>query len=132
MNAEVRDNWLRAQTALVTAAALAESDPDAAVSRAYYAAFYAVTALFLLEGRSFARHAGIQIAVHRDLVHTGRWEAALGADFSSLFLLRNVGDYGGIKHATTQDACGAVENARRILVAVARETGWQQNETGTV
>jgi len=132
VNAETRDAWQRARTTIETAASLAAHDPDSAVSRAYYAAFYAVSALFLLDGHTFVRHATVENAVHRDLVKKGRWDVELGAAFSALLLLRGVGDYGGMRHATLTDARGAVEKARRILVAVARETGWQLDETGTV
>ena len=123
MNAEVRDYWHRAQTTIETADTLTASDPDSAVSRAYYAAFYAVSALFLLEDRAFTRHATLENAVHRDLVKAGRWDVGLGAAFSALLVLRDVGDYGGSHHATPEDARGAVENARRILSAVTRDAG---------
>jgi len=43
----------RASRALQTAAMLVTTDPESAVSRAYYAAFHAVTAVFALHGRSF-------------------------------------------------------------------------------
>jgi len=43
--------WERAHKALVSARQLAESDPDSAASRAYYAAFHAVTALLWSTGR---------------------------------------------------------------------------------
>ena len=42
MNEEVADLWTRARRALQTGESLIESDPDAAASRAYYAAFNAV------------------------------------------------------------------------------------------
>jgi uncharacterized protein (UPF0332 family) len=40
--------WKRAMGALVSAEALLEIDANSAVSRAYYAAFHAVSALFAL------------------------------------------------------------------------------------
>ena len=45
-----------ADRALQTAAMLVTTDPESAVSRAYYAAFHAVTALFALRGQSFIKH----------------------------------------------------------------------------
>lgn len=59
--------WQRAQRTLVSAKQLAESDPDSAASRAYYAAFHALTAFFALRGRTFSKHAAIRAALHRDL-----------------------------------------------------------------
>ena len=57
---------------------LANGGLDSAASRAYYAAFHAVTALFGLEGRTFAKHSALEAAVHRDLVKTGKWASDLG------------------------------------------------------
>lgn len=112
------DLWHRAAKALSTARGVAASDPDAAASRAYYAAFYAISALFAVEGRDFGKHSGVEAAVHRDLVKTGRWPAELGADYHSLRGLRATGDYGGLEHVQTQAAVQAIDKAQRILHAV--------------
>ncbi|HEX2225225.1 MAG TPA: HEPN domain-containing protein [Thermoanaerobaculia bacterium] len=56
MSPEVLDFWSRARKALETAEGLIEQDPDASASRSYYAAFYAVSALLALEGKSFRKH----------------------------------------------------------------------------
>ena len=78
-----RIEWDRAIGAFRDAQVLlANSGFDGAASRAYYAAFHAVSALFALEGRIFAKHSAIEAAVHRDLVKTGRWPSALGREFS--------------------------------------------------
>ena len=89
-----------------------------AASRAYYAAFHAVTALFALEGRIFAKHSALEAAVHRDLVKAGKWSADLGRDFSFCVELRGVGDYGTDVRVDAQQATDAIASARRILVAV--------------
>lgn len=68
MNSEARDWWNRALRALRTAERLVDEDPDASASRAYYAAFFAVRALFALEQRTFRKHTEVEAAVHRDLV----------------------------------------------------------------
>ena len=47
MNQEAADLWERAGRALKTAEDCSEEDPDASVSRSYYAAFHAVSALFV-------------------------------------------------------------------------------------
>ena len=73
---------------------LANGRFDSAASRAYYAAFHAVTALFALEGRNLVKHSALAAAVHRDLVKAGRWSTDLGQDFSFCGELRGVGDYG--------------------------------------
>ena len=85
---------------------------------AYYAAFHAVTTLFALEGRTFAKHSTLEAAVHRDLVKAGRWSTDLGRDFSFCAELRGVGDYGADLRVDAKQATDAIASARRILVDV--------------
>jgi uncharacterized protein (UPF0332 family) len=82
MNQEAHALWLRAVRSYKSAAKLADEDPDAAASRAYYAAFHAVSALFALQGKTFTKHRALEAAVHRDLVRTQMWAVDLGAAFS--------------------------------------------------
>ena len=95
-----------------------DRDPDASSSRAYYAAFYAVSALLAFEQRSFSKHTAIERAVHRDLVKARIWSVEQGAAFSWLANLRYTADYGGGEHVQSEDAELAVEKARLILQAV--------------
>ena len=112
--------WRRAKTALCSAQTLAEADPDSAASRAYYAAFHAVTALFALRGQSYSKHSALRAAVHSELVHRGVWAPELGNAYDALLDLRATGDYGGLEQVAASGAMEAVEMARRILGAVAR------------
>ena len=115
------DLWLRAERALETARHDAElQDHDAAASRAYYAAFYAVSAMLALEGSTFKKHSGVEAALHKEVVKSGRWPADLGSDYRVLRTLRNTGDYGGLEHVTAEQAAGATQAAERILQAVRR------------
>jgi uncharacterized protein (UPF0332 family) len=119
MNEYAADLWQRANQALTSALNLHnEGDQDAAASRAYYAAFYAVSALFATEGRDFRKHSAVEAAVFRDLVRTNRWSPDLGNQYRSLHLLRDTGDYGGLEHVTGEQAKEAVRAAQRILDAV--------------
>lgn len=111
--------WDRAQRTLNSAQLLAETDPDSAVSRAYYAAFHAVTALFALRGVEFLKHTAVRAAVHRDLIKMGEWSPSLGRDFDFLLEMRDVGDYGGVTRVTSDDAADACACAQRLLAAVA-------------
>jgi uncharacterized protein (UPF0332 family) len=47
---------------------LVNTDPESAVSRAYYAAFHAVTAVFALSGQSFVKHSVVARCDSKDLV----------------------------------------------------------------
>ncbi|MEW6201143.1 MAG: HEPN domain-containing protein [bacterium] len=95
--------------------------PNGAANRAYYAAFYAVSALFSLDDIEFKKHYAVESAVHRDLVNTGRWRPELGKKYSDLFKLRMVGDYGNTERVTTEEADAAIFDAREILEAVHKE-----------
>ena len=118
MNAEAAGFWDRALRAAQTAASLAEKDPDAAASRAYYAAFYAVSAYFAAKGQTFTKHAAIESAVHRDLVKIGIWPKEIGAAFTWLARLRFTGDYGGEKRVSVEEAGMALEQAKQVIQAI--------------
>jgi uncharacterized protein (UPF0332 family) len=118
LSPEVLDEWSRAERALRTAQALVSEDPDAAASRAYYAAFHAVSALLAFEGRSYHKHSAVERAVHRDLVKTGRWTPVVGAAFSWLANLRYTGDHGGESHVQPEEAREAAAKAALVLQAV--------------
>ncbi len=46
---------------------------DFAVNRAYYACFYAASAVMLQQGKQFVKHAGLRSAIHRDLSKLDSW-----------------------------------------------------------
>lgn len=114
------DFWSRAQEALRASRHVLPVSCDAAASRAYYAAFYAVSAFFALRGRTFTKHSAVEAAVHRDLVKANVWPQKLGAGYSVLVELRAIGDYGDFRRVERDQAEEAVEIAASILNAVAR------------
>lgn len=120
MTAEyARSEWDRALEAFRAAQVLvAHGGFDSAASRAYYAVFHAVTALFALEGRTFTKHSAVETAVHRDLVKTGRWSADLGRDYAFCLDVRRLGDYGSDVRVDANQATDAIEAARRILLVI--------------
>ena len=118
MNEEAIGFWNRALKTLQSARLILQLDPDSFASRAYYAAFYAVSALFALQGKTFSKHSALESAVHRDLVRPGHWPKELGADYSYLLRLRAKGDYGGLEHVSESEAMEANQMAKRILRVV--------------
>jgi len=119
VRAAARDFWGRAVDALRVAEHDLDLSPDAAASRAYYAAFYAVSAHFALEGRSYVKHSAVEVAVHRDLVKAGYWGTDLGRGYSLLVQLRTRGDYGGGRHVSLEEGAEAIRMASRIMGKVA-------------
>lgn len=118
MSTYARDLWQRAGQALRTACRDAEGqDYDATASRAYYAAFYVVSAVLAWEGKTFTKHSAVEAALHRDLVRDGNWDAEMGADYRALRSLRNTGDYGGLEHVSAEQAAEAISAAQRLFDA---------------
>ena len=118
MNEESSGFWARALRTLRSAKLLLTEDPDSSASRSYYAAFYAVSALFALQGKTFSKHSAIEAAVHRDLVRPGHWPKELGVNYSYLLGLRTKGDYGVLEHVLEEEAGEAIQAVQRILRAV--------------
>lgn len=118
MTTYARDLWGRAKDAHRAARHVLDVSPDAAASRAYYAAFYAASAALAQMGKTFSKHSAVEVAVHRDLVHQGTWPTDVGADYAALVRLRKTGDYGGSQHVSHEAAEEAVEMAARILSVV--------------
>ncbi len=118
MNKEAIGFWNRSVKTLPSAKFLLQMDPDSSASRSYYAVFYAVSALFALQGQTFSKHSAVESAVHRDLVKPGHWPKELGADYSYLLNLRAKGDYGGLERVSESEAEKAIQAAERVLRAV--------------
>jgi uncharacterized protein (UPF0332 family) len=96
---------------------------DFAASRAYYAVFYAATAALLAEGLEFSTHRGMIATIHQKFVKTGKLDRQLGRDLNWLFELRNVGDYGEMRHVPPNDTAKAIE-ASRSLFTCDQSTAW--------
>jgi uncharacterized protein (UPF0332 family) len=115
MKAFAAAEWERAGRALASARHLVASDPDSAASRAYYAAFHGLTALFALRGQTFTKHAAVRAALHRDLVGPGDLPPECGRDYDFLMDLRETGDYGGLVQVSADSARRAAEKAAGFL-----------------
>jgi hypothetical protein len=112
--------WERDHLVLASARQLVTTDPESAASRAYYAAFHALSALFALRGVTFRKHAGIRAALYRELVRAGLIDKQTGKDFDLLIDLRETGDYGGVARVPPESARLAVEKAEAFLAAIGR------------
>ena len=91
---------------------------DFAASRAYYAAFYAASALLLQENMEFSKHSGVIAAIHRHFVKRGRLSKEHGKALNWLFEMRGIGDYGGIAHVSRHQVKDVLEEAEKFVSAV--------------
>jgi len=90
----IRHRVVRAKEALEEATLLlAHEHVATAVNRLYYAAFYAVSALLLIDGYSSPKHSGIRALFDRHWIASGRLPKDLGRLYRRLFDARQKGDY---------------------------------------
>jgi uncharacterized protein (UPF0332 family) len=86
--------WIKGKQSLNAAyREMAAADYALAVNRAYYALFYAVSALLLEEGHKFKKHSGVRAAFNRAFVKPGRVPKTDGELYNRLFRDRQKGDY---------------------------------------
>ena len=113
---EIVANLERADTNIQAADELLEKGYyDVSASRAYYAAFYAASALLLNEDIDTSKHSGVIALIHQHFVKTGQLDREQGRNLNWLFELRSVGDYGVSLHVTEDDARRAVLVAKDFL-----------------
>jgi len=113
---EIIANIERAGESIQAARALADDEYyDFATSRAYYAAFYAATAVLLQKGLEFSKHSSVIAAIHQHFVKTGKLSKAQGKALNWLFELRSIGDYGGIVHVSKEQSEQAIRTAEEFL-----------------
>jgi len=116
---EISSNLERADTNLqVARELLAKGYYDVSASRAYYAAFYAASALLLSEGIDTSKHSGVIALIHQHFVKSGKLSKEQGRNLNWLFELRSVGDYGVSLHVALDDVQKAVNTAQDFFEAV--------------
>ena len=116
---EIAANLERAEQSIQAARQLASGGYyDFAASRAYYAAFYAATAVLLSEGLELSKHSAVIASIHQRFVKTGKLSKEQGKTLNWLFELRSVGDYGGIAHVSRQQVEQAIQAAEEFLSAI--------------
>jgi uncharacterized protein (UPF0332 family) len=88
-----------------------------AISRAYYAAFYAAEHAVVSLGETRSKHSGVIAAFGKFVVREGGVPEDIGRVLRSLFEARNHVDYGEWA-ASPEDAERAINDAQRFVDAV--------------
>src|SRR5881396_1549966 len=105
----------RARTEIAAARHLAEGGFAAqAISRAYYAAFYAAEAALLALGVTRSKHAGVVSAFRQRVVREGGVDPDIGTALAALFRLRLDAD-DGPGPLTAAQAESAIVDAERFV-----------------
>lgn len=110
--------WRHAIESLRTTEHNAALFPGAAVSHAYYACYYAASAVLAAEGKHFVKHTGVRASVHADLVKPGRLTVTIGLEYDQLLKSRHKADYGALIRVTVQEAREAIASAGRVVAAM--------------
>ena len=92
-----------------------DADYDSAISRVYYAMFYAAQAALLKKGMTFSSHKAVISAFGRYFVKTGIFPKEMGRDLNIIFDQRQFGDYEPMFSISQDDARSATEIARRFV-----------------
>jgi uncharacterized protein (UPF0332 family) len=98
-----------------------------AVNRAYYAFFYAATALLLTLDMTRSKHTGVLAAFREQFVKSGAFPLKDSRAYGEAFELRNVTDYEMLGKADSMHAHDAVQSADRFVercVRYLREKGY--------
>jgi uncharacterized protein (UPF0332 family) len=92
--------------------------PGFAVSRAYYAMFYAAEALLLSSGQRYSSHRGVISALGRDYAATGVLDRELHAKLVEAFRLRQAADYATGGEILAEEAADTLALADRFIAWV--------------
>jgi uncharacterized protein (UPF0332 family) len=115
---EIAANIERARTSIRAAKDMFDKEYyDISASRAYYAAFYAASALLLGCGTDTSKHSGVIALIHQLFVKTGKLDKEHGKNLNWLFELRGIGDYGMTEHVSAGEAYKAMKVAEDFLRA---------------
>ena len=85
------------------------------VNRLYYACFYAVSALLLVEGQSSSKHSGMRALFNKEWVKTGRVPSEYGRFYRRLYDSRQQGDYGDFVQFEEADVASWQPEAQQFV-----------------
>ena len=91
-----------------------------AASRAYYAAFHAVSAALLSKGESYSSHTQVIGAFNKGFVRSGAFPEQFTTLLTRMFEDRQSGDYDFMPGLSEDEVRQDVEDAQRIVDAIRR------------
>ena len=89
-----------------------------AVTRLYYAWYYAAVALLIRHGINPGTHAGVKQMIGMHFVATGRMSREIGRSFSLLFERRHSSDYDDFAYSTEEEVNELLPKAKTFIEAV--------------
>lgn len=120
----IRDMFLKAEEKLAAAKLLLDHDKwNDAASRAYYAAFHAVSAVLFHHDMKFKSHGQAIGAFNKNFVKTGIFSNQWGSRLTKMMGDREAGDYRAKSDIGDQIASEDVQFAEEIVRACKRYLG---------
>ena len=93
-------------------------DYDYACSRAYYAAFYLLGGVLLLDGKRFTKHSAVISVFNRDYVKTGIFPVEFSKHIKYLSKRREIGDYSFSIRVGKEDAQNCISKAEETFKVI--------------
>jgi len=89
-----------------------------AINRAYYAMFYAIQALIVLQNEVTSKHSGAISFFDREFIKTGIFPKNLSRSLHLAFDRRQMNDYGEVSIFSQPDVLTALTEAKEFVAAV--------------
>ena len=110
-----------AHEAIEEAVLLLESGKSrGALSRAYYAMFYATLALLAIKELGASKHSGVIRLFHEHYVQDGTFDKETARSLSVAFDLRNKSDYRELTPPSNEEAQDTLEAAKKFVAEAER------------
>ena len=87
-------------------------------NRSYYAAFYAIKAIYTIPGLDFKKHKTLLANFNKEYVATEIFPREIGRKISTLALIREQSDYNDFYMASKQESQQQVEIAEELITLV--------------
>ena len=102
------------------------TDLDSAISRLYYAMFYAAETLLDAKGLSFSSHRGVISAFGQHFAKTGELDARFHRTLITAFAKRQLGDYAATSGITCEEVEEMLTEAQHFLAEAHRWLAQQE------
>ena len=89
-------------------------------NRLYYAAYYVISALLIVNGITAKTHEGIIRMFNMQFVNSGKIDKELGRQYNRLFSMRITGDYGDCFDLQEADVSPLLEPTIRLIKEVSK------------
>ncbi|NIM16482.1 MAG: HEPN domain-containing protein [Candidatus Aminicenantes bacterium] len=93
-------------------------DYDYACSRAYYAAFYLLEGVLLLDNKRFTKHSAVISFFNKDYVKTNVFPVEFSKHIKYLLKRREIGDYSFSIRVSQEEAQNCISKAEEIIKVI--------------